>query len=119
MAGGKITGKCDVNHLTEQVNGKTMNLELKMVFNLATDTQLVSLADLPEGSSATLADLRLPPSVSDHLMWLGFVPGAQVTAGQSAPGGNPRVYPVSGVTFALRRDLARQVLLEPADGARG
>ena len=90
-----------------------------MKFNLNGGAQLVSLADLPEGSSATLADLRLPPNVSDHLMWLGFVPGAQVTAGQSAPGGNPRVYTVSGVAFALRRDVACQVFLEPADGACG
>jgi len=90
-----------------------------MNFNLSGDEKVLSLADLAEGSSATLADLRLPQNVSEHLMWLGFVPGAKVTAGQSAPGGNPRVYTVAGVAFALRRDVASQVLLVPVDGACG
>ena len=90
-----------------------------MNFNLSNDQKPLSLADLPEGSSATLAAFRLPKKISEHLMWLGFVPGVEVTAGQSAPGGNPRVYTVSGAAFALRRDIARQVLLAPPDGVCG
>jgi Fe2+ transport system protein FeoA len=92
--------------------------ELKMNFNLGAANPDLSLADLPEGHTATLSDLRLPPATSEHLMWLGFVPGAEVTAGQTAPGGDPRVYTVSGTAFALRRDVARHLLLEPADGDR-
>ncbi len=79
--------------------------------------QPVSLADLPEGRTAVLSRLRLPQATSEHLMWLGFVPGAEVTAGQTAPGGDPRVYTVSGTAFALRREVARQLLLEVSDGA--
>lgn len=83
-----------------------------MNFNLsATDPEL-SLADLREGETAVLSALTLPPDTSDHLMWLGFVPGAEVTAGQSAPGGSPRVYTVSGTAFAMRRDIAQRLLLE-------
>ncbi len=68
-----------------------------------------SLADLREGETAVLSDLNLPQGTSEHLMWLGFVPGAEITAGQTGPGGDPRVYRVSGTAFALRRDTARRM----------
>jgi len=74
-----------------------------------------SLADLSEGQSAVLADLsRLPRSTSEHLMWLGFVPGVEITAGQSGPGGDPRVYRLCGSTFALRRETACCMSIDPS-----
>ena len=76
---------------------------------------LATLADLHEGQSGVLSSLRLPQGTSEHLMWLGFVPGAKVTAGQSGPGGDPRVYTVSGTRFALRSDVARHMVIEPAE----
>lgn len=88
-----------------------------MNFNLSDAEPVLSLADLPEGQTAVLYDLCLPQATSEHLMWLGFVPGAEVTAGQTAPGGDPRVYTVSGTAFALRRDVARHLLLQAPLGA--
>ncbi len=58
-----------------------------------------------------LDGLNLPAATSEHLMWLGFVPGAEITAAQSGPGGDPRVYRVSGTAFALRRETARRMLV--------
>jgi Fe2+ transport system protein FeoA len=72
-----------------------------------------TLADLHEGQTAVLSSLRLPERTSEHLMWLGFVPGAEITAGQAGPGGDPRVYTVSGTRFALRRETARRMLISP------
>lgn len=74
-----------------------------------------SLADLREGQTAVLESLRLPQRTSEQLMWLGFVPGVQVTVGQSGPGGDPRVYTVSGTAFALRRETARHMRIVPVD----
>lgn len=78
-----------------------------------------TLADLHEGQTAVLSALRLPQRTSEHLMWLGFVPGAEITAGQTGPGGDPRVYTVSGTRFALRRETARRMLISapPRRGA--
>jgi Fe2+ transport system protein FeoA len=42
-------------------------------------------------------------------MELGFVPGTRITAGNSAPGGDPRVFQVDGSEIALRRDTARRL----------
>lgn len=89
-----------------------------MNFNSKTEPlplPLPTLADLREGQTAVLSALRLPQGTSEHLMWLGFVPGAEITVGQSGPGGDPRVYTVSGTRFALRHDVACQMVIEPAE----
>ncbi len=65
------------------------------------------LSDLNVGESGILAGFELEPSVAEHLMNLGFVPGLEVLVARSGPGGNPRVYRVDGTEVALRRDLAR------------
>jgi ferrous iron transport protein A len=53
-------------------------------------------------------------------MELGFLPGARITAGLSAPGGDPRVFRVDGSEIALRRETARRmtVRLEKAPRTR-
>jgi Fe2+ transport system protein FeoA len=85
----------------------------------AQESVLETLADLEEGESAVLTALRLPPHTAEHLMWLGFVPGVEIAAGKSGPGGDPRVYTVSGSAFALRRATARQMLIAaPDDGVQ-
>ncbi len=86
---------------------------MKMNFNSEVAAASPSLADLHEGETAVLDGLNLPAATSEHLMWLGFVPGAEITAGQSGPGGDPRVYRVSGTAFALRRETALCMLVRP------
>lgn len=78
-----------------------------MGFNITAELDTATLADLAEGQTAVLESLSLPQRTCEHLMWLGFVPGAQVTAGRSGPGGDPRVYTLDGSAFALRRETAR------------
>jgi len=70
-----------------------------------------SLLELSEGEQAVLESLDLPADISHRLMELGFIPGLEVTAARSAPGGDPRVFRVDGSEFALRRETARHIRL--------
>jgi ferrous iron transport protein A len=73
----------------------------------------LTLADLREGERGILQTLDLPEDVALRLMELGFLPGSEVVAGKTAPGGDPRVFRVDGSEIALRRETARRLLLEP------
>jgi ferrous iron transport protein A len=95
-----------------------MEMELKMIFNFIFGRNQrekrkgTALADLEVGERAILAELKLAPSVADHLMNLGFVPGLEVTVTRSSPGGDPRVYRVEGTEVAMRRDVSRHIHVE-------
>lgn len=68
-----------------------------------------TLMDLRRGDAATLERIDLPGDDARRLMELGFLPGAEITAGYSAPGGDPRVFQVDGSEIALRRETARRL----------
>jgi Fe2+ transport system protein FeoA len=70
---------------------------------------LPTLVDLRKGEAGILDCIDLPGDDARRLMELGFLPGARVTAGFSAPGGDPRVFQVDGSEFALRRETARRM----------
>jgi ferrous iron transport protein A len=70
-----------------------------------------SLVDLHRGDHAVLDRLELPPDEARRLMELGFIPGSRVTAGMSAPGGDPRVFQVDGSEVALRRETAARIFV--------
>jgi ferrous iron transport protein A len=75
----------------------------------AADAALGSLVDLRKGDAGILDRIDLPGDDARRLMELGFLPGARVTAGLSAPGGDPRVFQVDGSEIALRRETARKL----------
>lgn len=68
-----------------------------------------TLADLECGDAAILEGMDLPGEDAQRLMELGFLPGTRITAGLSAPGGDPRVFRVDGSEIALRRETARRL----------
>ena len=68
-----------------------------------------TLVDLGRGEAAILDRIDLPGDDARRLMELGFLPGTRVTAGLSAPGGDPRVFQVDGSEIALRRETARRL----------
>jgi Fe2+ transport system protein FeoA len=68
--------------------------------------QLSVMSELKVGESGVLLALDLPDSVQNHLMHMGFVPGALVTALRRAPAGDPTVYSVDGTEIALRHETA-------------
>ena len=76
---------------------------------------LATLGDLRRGEAAVLDRIDLPAPDARRLMELGFLPGMQITAGPSAPGGDPRVFEVDGSEIALRRDTARKLKVHKAN----
>lgn len=73
------------------------------------ETLPASLVDLRRGDAAILERIDLPGDDARRLMELGFLPGTRITAGFSAPGGDPRVFQVDGSEIALRRETARRL----------
>lgn len=67
------------------------------------------LSELNIGESGVLVALDLPESVQNHLMHMGFVPNACVTALRRAPAGDPTVYSVDGMEIALRVETAKSI----------
>jgi ferrous iron transport protein A len=73
------------------------------------DLFAATLMDLRRGDAAILESIDLPDDDARRLMELGFLPGARIIAGLSAPGGDPQVFQVDGSEIALRRETARRV----------
>src|SRR5437763_11356819 len=71
------------------------------------EVSFTTLVDLRRGDAAILEKIDLPGDDARRLMELGFLPGTRITAGRSAPGGDPRVFQVDGSEIALRRETAR------------
>ena len=73
------------------------------------------LSELAVGETGVLVALDLPESVQNHLMHMGFVPDALVTALRRAPAGDPTVYGIDGMEIALRRETALSIRVRPAE----
>jgi len=77
--------------------------------------KLSVLSQLSVGESGVLVALDLPESVQNHLMHMGFVPDALVTALRRAPAGDPTVYCIDGMEIALRHETAEAIRVRPAE----
>jgi ferrous iron transport protein A len=90
---------------------------LQLSGNCTLSGPLVTLVDLRRGEAGIVDRLDLPADHARRLMELGFLPGTRVTAGQSAPGGDPRVFQVDGSEIALRNETAKKLKIrrDPRD----
>ena len=79
--------------------------------------RLSVLSELEIGKSGVLVGLDLPESVQNHLMHMGFVPNAQVTALRKAPAGDPTVYGIDGMEIALRVETAKAIRVRDMNAA--
>ncbi|MBI3208248.1 MAG: ferrous iron transport protein A [Candidatus Solibacter usitatus] len=86
-----------------------MQLSSKKKARRSTKPAPLTLAELQRGESAILESLDVDQPVQRRLMELGFLPGHVISAGRSAPGGDPRVFLVDGSEVALRRETACQL----------
>ena len=85
-------------------------IEMQLSGNCETLNEIQrSLVDLHRGDAAILDGIDLPGEEARRLMELGFLPGMRITAGRSAPGGDPQVFQVDGSEIALRRETARRL----------
>lgn len=73
------------------------------------------LSELNVGETGVVVSLNLPEQVQNHLMHMGFVPDARVTALRRAPAGDPTVYQVDGMEIALRRETAHAIGVRNAE----
>ena len=92
-----------------QLSGNKTQADLPLATLPVATLPLATLVDLRRGDAAILDHIELPPEEARRLMELGFLPGIRITAGYSAPGGDPRVFQVDGSEIALRRVTARQL----------
>lgn len=72
----------------------------------------LSLADIPIGASARIAEVLTPGSNRRRLLDLGLVPGARVDIIRRSPSGNPTAYLIKGTVIALRNEDATQILVD-------
>lgn len=77
---------------------------------------VATLFDLRRGEAGVVDRIDLPGDDARRLMEMGFLPGATVTAGLSAPGGDPKVFQVDGSEIALRAETARRLKIRRAGG---
>jgi ferrous iron transport protein A len=77
--------------------------------------QVGVLSELTVGDTGVLVALNLPENVQNHLMHMGFVPGAEVTALRRAPAGDPTVYGIDGMEIALRHETASAIKVDPVE----
>lgn len=80
--------------------------------------RLSVLSELKIGESGILVALDLPESVQNHLMHMGFVPDAQVTALRKAPAGDPTVYGIDGMEIALRIETAQAIRVRETEAVK-
>ncbi len=76
--------------------------------------QVSLLSELAVGETGVIVALDLPESVQNHLMHMGFVPDAQISALRRAPAGDPTVYAIDGMEIALRHETASVIRVRPA-----
>ncbi len=91
-----------------QLSGNNAQIEMPLAA-VPQPGPLSTLVDLRKGDAAILDHIELPVDDARRLMELGFLPGSRITAGFSAPGGDPRVFQVDGSEIALRRVTARHL----------
>ena len=72
-----------------------------------------SLASLPAGTFAVVAEIRVPPENRGRLLEMGLLVGTPVQLIRFAPLGDPIEIKVRGYNLTLRRHEAEQIWVRP------
>lgn len=75
---------------------------------------LQPLTSLGLGTTATVAEITLPPASRPRLMEMGLVVGTKVELVRFAPMGDPVEIKVRGYNLTLRKHEAEQILVSPS-----
>jgi ferrous iron transport protein A len=73
------------------------------------------LTSLTQGQSATVSEIKTPPTERARLLELGLVTGTPVELIRFAPLGDPVEIKVRGYHLSLRKHEAEQIWVTPAD----
>jgi ferrous iron transport protein A len=74
---------------------------------------LKPLTSVAVGSSAVVAEIKLPPAQRPRLMEMGLLVGTRVELVRFAPLGDPVEIKVRGYNLTLRKHEAEQILVQP------
>ncbi|MDJ0928140.1 MAG: FeoA family protein [Gammaproteobacteria bacterium] len=77
---------------------------------------MITLDQLEPGQSATVTHIDGEGPLGQRLMALGLIEGSELQVVRRALGGDPIEIEVMGYALSLRRDEARRVHVEAADG---
>jgi ferrous iron transport protein A len=72
------------------------------------------LTSFPPGTTATVAEIKLPPESRPRLMELGLLVGTPIELIRFAPLGDPVEIRVRGYLLTLRKHEAERILVQPA-----
>jgi ferrous iron transport protein A len=72
---------------------------------------LQPLTSLPLGSTATVAEIKVPPASRARLMEMGLLNGTAVELVRFAPLGDPVEIKVRGYNLTLRKHEAEQIFV--------
>ena len=73
---------------------------------------MATLAELPRGATARVADVTGDDTLAARLMEMGLIRGEPVTFLGTAPLGDPLEFTVCGYRISLRRSEAARVVVE-------
>ena len=73
----------------------------------------MTLADLPAGRTARIAEVAGDDALAARLMEMGLIPGEPVAFLGAAPLGDPLEFSVCGYRISLRKSEAARVTIEP------
>lgn len=71
----------------------------------------VTLAELPVGAEATVAEVRCSRAVARRLMEMGVLPGTRVSVARVAPLGDPIQIELRSYSLSIRRREAAGIVL--------
>ncbi len=74
------------------------------------------LSSVAVGTTATVAEINLPPESRPRLMEMGLLVGTTVELVRFAPLGDPVEIKVRGYNLTLRKSEAEQILVKVAGG---
>jgi len=74
---------------------------------------LQPLTSVAVGTTATVAEINLPPASRPRLMEMGLLVGTKVDLVRFAPLGDPVEIKVRGYNLTLRKHEAEQILVKP------
>ena len=76
------------------------------------------LSSVAVGTTATVAEIKLPPESRPRLMEMGLLVGTTVELVRFAPLGDPVEIKVRGYNLTLRKNEAEQILVKVAGDKR-
>lgn len=74
---------------------------------------IIALRNCPENTKCVLIDSKIPESLKNRLMGMGWIPGKTIRVVRRAPMGDPTIYLVDSTKIFLREEESRLISVKP------